>query len=72
MSGMIKFGIIAASFCVTVTLMWGAADLAMLSMLWFGEHPETAKAMQLLPVFVLPIVAVAIHRRRSRATMSAL
>lgn len=72
MSGTIKFGIIAASLWLTVTLMWGAANLAMLSTLWFGEHPEAAKAMRLLPVLVLPIVAVAIHRRRSRATMSAL
>jgi hypothetical protein len=67
MSGMIKFGIIAASLCVTVTLMWGAANLAMLSALWFGEHPEAAKAMRLLPVLVLPLVAVAVHRRRCRA-----
>lgn len=67
MSGMMKFGIVTASLCVTVTLMWGAANLAMLSTLWFGKHPEAAKAVRLLPVFVLPIVAVAIYRRHSRA-----
>lgn len=72
MSGMIKFGIIAASLCLTGSLMWGAANLAMLSTLWFGEHPDVAKAMRLLPVLVLSIVAVVIHRRRCRATMSAL
>ena len=71
MSGMVKFGIIAASLCVTVLLMWGAANLAILSTLWFGKHPDAAKAMGLLPVFVLPIVAVAIHRRRGRATIPA-
>lgn len=69
MSGTMKFGLVAASLCVTVTLMWNAANLAMLSTLWFGEHLEAAKAVQLLPVFVLPIVAAAIHRRRRRTAM---
>ena len=69
MSDMVKFGIVAASLCVTVTLMWGVANLAVLSTLWSGEHLEAAKAVRLLPVFVLPIVAVTIHRRRSRASL---
>ncbi|WP_233151221.1 hypothetical protein [Sphingomonas mollis] len=67
-----KFGIVAASLCVTVILTWGAAHLAILSTLWFGEIPEVAKAVRLFPVFILPIVAVAIYRRRTRAAMPAL
>ncbi|MBD8641910.1 hypothetical protein [Sphingomonas sp. CFBP 13733] len=69
MSGMMKSGIIVVSLCATVTLTWGAANLAMLSTFWFDEHLDVAKAMPLLLVFVLPIVAVAIHRRQGRATM---
>jgi hypothetical protein len=43
----------------------------MLFMRALGEHPDVAKAMMLLPVFLLPIVALVLHHRRSRAALSA-
>ena len=68
MSGRIRFGIIGASLCVTAALIWAAAGLATLLMHLIIEHPDAAKAMGLLPVFMLPVVAIVLQRRRRAAT----
>ena len=71
MSGKVRLGIIAASLLLTTALTWGGAGLTMLFMRSLGEHPDVAKAMMLLPAFMLPIVALVLHHRRSRAALSA-
>jgi len=69
MSGKVQFGIIAASLCVTAALVWCGASLTVLLMHGLSQHPGTAKAMPLLPMVVLPVVAVILHRRRSRSVI---
>jgi hypothetical protein len=71
MSGKVQFGIIAASLCLTAALVWCGASLTALFMHWLSEHPRAAKAMPLFPMVVLPVVAVILHRRRSRPVILA-
>jgi hypothetical protein len=66
MSGSVRWGIVAASLCATVALMWGGVGLLRMFMDWGSAHPEAMKAMPLLPIFPIIIsVIVAQTRRRS-------
>lgn len=58
------------SLCLTAAFIWGGAGMTILAMHWIGEHPDVAKAMSLLPVIVLPLVALVLHRRRRGAMIS--
>ncbi len=71
MSGKVQFGIVAASVCVTAALVWCGANLTALLMHELSQHPGAAKAMPLLPMVVLPVVAVILYRRRSRPVILA-
>lgn len=70
MSGKVRLGIVVASVCGTIALIWAGTNLAMLSTRWFGEHPNAAKYIQLFLLTLLPIIAIVFHRRRGRATVS--
>lgn len=69
MSGKVRFGIVVASVCGTIALIWAGASLAMLSTRWFGEHANTVKYVQLFLVILLPIIAIFFRRRRGRAML---
>ena len=66
----VRFGILAASLCVTAALVWGGAGLAVLFMRWLSRHPGAAKAMSLLPVLTLPVVAIVLQRRGRTAPLA--
>ncbi|WP_076073074.1 hypothetical protein [Sphingomonas montana] len=70
MNGKIRLGIIATSLCLTVALIWSGAGMAMLFVRWIGAHPDMAKALPLLPLVLLPVVALVLFRRRRQAAIS--